>query len=101
MLYHEKRNPFFKLGFNENHIPNQKSYEKKRKQRLDQWDNPTVSWPPYMPRPTMHNGKTLIKEVEHEYKEGILESRPFKVPPYRTGDVLDVTLFKSLSEGKF
>ncbi len=54
-----------------------------------------------MPRPTMHTGKTLIGEVEKEYKESIIAARPFKVPPYRTGDVLDVTMFKSLSEGKF
>jgi hypothetical protein len=39
--------------------------------------------------------------VEKEYKNSIVTDRPFKVPPYRTGDVVDVTLFKSLSEGKF
>ena len=46
-------------------------------------------------------GKTLIGEVESEYKKSIITSRPFKVPAYRTGDVLDVTMFRSLSEGKF
>jgi len=54
-----------------------------------------------MPRPTMHRGKTLISEIEKEYKEKIRTSRPFKVPNYRTGDVVDVTMFRSLSEGKF
>lgn len=49
----------------------------------------------------MHSGKTLIKEVEKEYVNSIVSTRPFKVPPYRTGDVVDVTMFKSLSEGKF
>lgn len=49
----------------------------------------------------MHKGKTLIKELEREYLNQILENRPFKVPAYRTGDVVDVTMFKSLSEGKF
>jgi ribosomal protein L19 len=68
-LYNPKRNPFYKLGFNENHIPNQSGYEKARKKRLDLWENPTHSWPPYLPRPTMHSGKTLISEVEREYKE--------------------------------
>ena len=48
----------------------------------------------------MHKGKTLISEIEKEYKEKIIKERPFKVPEFRTGDVLDVTLFKSLSEGK-
>jgi ribosomal protein L19 len=33
--------------------------------------------------------------------EKIKSSRPFKVPNYRTGDVVDVTMFLSLSEGKF
>lgn len=49
----------------------------------------------------MHVGKTLINEIEKEYKDNIIATRPFKVPPYRTGDVVDVTMFKSLSEGKF
>ena len=100
-LYHRKRNAFYKLGYNENHIPHQGSYEKDRKKKLDQWENPPYSWPPFLPRPTMHHGKTLIAELESEYKEKIRTSRPFKVPPYRTGDVVDVTLFRSLSEGKF
>jgi ribosomal protein L19 len=49
----------------------------------------------------MHRGKTLIGEIEKEYKESIKASRPFKVPNYRSGDVVDVTMFRSLSEGKF
>jgi ribosomal protein L19 len=31
----------------------------------------------------MHKGKTLINEIEKEYKESIKSSRPFKVPNYR------------------
>ena len=49
----------------------------------------------------MHRGKTLIAEIEKEYKEKIKAARPFKVPNYRSGDVVDVTMFRSLSEGKF
>lgn len=49
----------------------------------------------------MHKGKTLIAEIEKEYKDKIRTSRPFKVPNYRSGDVVDVTMFRSLSEGKF
>lgn len=41
----------------------------------------------------MHKGKTLINEVEKEYKDKIITERPFKVPEYRTGDVLDLTMF--------
>ena len=96
-----KRNPFLKLGFNENHIPHQGNYEKVKKQKLEAWENPTYSWPPFLPRPTMHNGKTLISELEKEYMDKIKITRPFKVPTYRSGDVVDVTMFRSLSEGKF
>lgn len=49
----------------------------------------------------MHKGKTLINHLEKEYMESIRTSRPFKVPNYRSGDVVDVTMFRSLSEGKF
>jgi ribosomal protein L19 len=49
----------------------------------------------------MHRGKTLIAEIEKEYKDKIKASRPFKVPNFRSGDVVDVTMFRSLSEGKF
>lgn len=49
----------------------------------------------------MHKGKTLISEIEKEYMEKIKSTRLFKVPNFRTGDVVDVTLFRSLSEGKF
>ena len=90
-----------KLGYNENHIPNQGQYEKRRKEKLAQWDSPPHNWPPFLPRPTMHKGKTLLLEIEKEYMEKIKVARLFKVPPYRTGDVVDVTMFKSLSEGKF
>lgn len=96
-----KRNAFFKLGYNENHIPNQAGYEKKRKTKLEQWENPAFSWPPHLPAPTMHKGRTLLSEIEKQYMEGIKTARPFKVPSYRSGDVVDVTMFKSLSEGKF
>jgi ribosomal protein L19 len=49
----------------------------------------------------MHTGKTLISEVEREYRLEIEKGRQFKLPNYRSGDVVDVTMFRSLSEGKF
>ena len=60
--YHKKRNPFYKLQYNENHIPNQQKYARIRlnKPKLPQWDNPAFDWPPKLPRPTMHKGKALI-----------------------------------------
>lgn len=54
-----------------------------------------------MPRPSMHRGQTLLNHIDGEERRKIEESREFKMPDYRTGDVLDVTLFTSLSEGKF
>jgi len=49
----------------------------------------------------MHRGKTLIKEIEREEKEKIEQDRPWKVPNYRSGDLVEVAMFQSLSEGKF
>ena len=39
-------------------------------------------------------------EIENEYIKKIEENRPFKVPNYRSGDVVEVSYFDSLSEGK-
>lgn len=49
----------------------------------------------------MHAGKTLMNEINKEYMEQIKANRLFKAPNYRSGDVVDVTMFKSMSEGKF
>ena len=54
-----------------------------------------------MPRPTMHRHQTLLNHIDSEERQKIENSREFKMPDYRTGDVLDVTLFQSLSEGKY
>ena len=95
------RQTFYKRAFNENHIPNQTKYEKIRKQRLDQWDNPKYNWPPKMPRPTMHRDRTLLNHIDSEERQKIEKSRDCEMPNYRTGDILEVTQFLSLSEGKF
>ena len=39
-------------------------------------------------------------EIENEYIKKIEDNRPFKVPNYRSGDVVEVSYFDSLSEGK-
>ena len=97
----KKRNAFVKLGYNPNHIPNQSKYNQIRKKRLDQWDNPVFNWPPKMPRPTMHVGKTLLGHLDSDERKRIEADRPYTMPDYRTGDVMKVTMFNSLSEGKF
>ena len=96
-----KRSAFFKLGYNPEHIPLSGPYERRRKKKLDQWENPKYDWPPRIPRPTKHKGKALLNHIESEYRKKIQEERPFSMPPYRTGDVIDLTYFLSLSEGKF
>lgn len=97
----KKRGAFFKLGYNDKHIPHQGGYAKAKKKRLDQWDNPKFNWPPRVPRPTMHKGKALLMHLDSEQKQKIEKERPFSMPNYRTGDVIDLTYFLSLSEGKF
>ena len=96
-----KRNSFHKVAYNEGHIPHQGEYAKKRKERLSQWSDPTFNWPPVMPRPTMHRGKTLLSHIDSDERKRIEGEREFKMPNYRTGDVLELTMFQSLSEGKF
>jgi len=64
-----KRNPFYKLGFNPNHIPDESKYSEKRKTPLPHWQKPTYNWPPRIPRPTMHRGKTLLAHIDSEYRQ--------------------------------
>ena len=100
--YLRKREPFYRTGFNEHHIPNQSGYDQRREKspRLDAWENPQYTWPPVMPRPTMHRGKTLLNHLESEEKQRQLENRDFDLPDYRTGDVVKFTMYGSLSEKK-
>jgi len=101
-LYHKKREPFLKQGYNPNHIPIQSNYLKVRAQKpkLDQWENPEYNWPPIMPRATLYKGKALLSHLESEEREKIKASRDFDIPDYRTGDVARFTMYGSLSEKK-
>ena len=54
-----------------------------------------------MPRPTMYKGKTLINHLDSEEKKKIEKKRPFTMPQYRSGDVMEITAFNSISEGKY
>jgi hypothetical protein len=54
-----------------------------------------------MPRPTMFKGKTLINHLDSEEKKKIEKARPFTMPLYRSGDVMEITAFNSISEGKY
>jgi hypothetical protein len=94
----KKRDAFYKLGYNENHIPAKNKL--KRKPRLAAWDNPEMSWPPKLPRAHMHKGKTLLNHLDSIEKHKILAKRGFEIPDYRTGDVVKVSKVFSLSENK-
>ncbi len=83
-------------------MPNQTNYDKVKRKKQGEW-NENRGHPvfPYVPRPTKLKEKALMQEIEQEERKRIIKERPFSVPDYRTGDVLDVTMFHSLSEGKF
>ena len=100
-LYRRKRETYYKLGYNENHIPNQGKYEKIKAKRpkLEAWENPQFDWPPKIPRPTLHRGKALINSLDAEERDNIIRDRDFNIPDYRTGDVLEFKMLHSKSEG--
>ena len=92
---------FEKHGYNENHIPHQGNYPRdKKKQRLAQWDNPKFDWPPRLPKPTMHKGKTLLNHIDAEERQKISRSREFSIPNIRTGDVVELSMFENASSAK-
>jgi len=96
-----KRSVFDKHGYNENHLPHQGNYPRdKKKQRLEQWDKPKFDWPPKLPRPTLHSGKTLLNHVDSEERQRIQRSREFSIPNLRTGDVVELSMFQSVSSAK-
>lgn len=94
-MFHKKRLTFHKLGYNPNHIPVQNNYLKQRKAKLDQWENPEFDWPPKLPRPTMHSGKTLLSQLDREEKLKIIKNRNFEIPDFRTGDVVEFNVLSS------
>lgn len=54
-----------------------------------------------MNKPTQHINKALLNQIDSEVKKDIEKDRQFQVPNYRSGDVMEVTLFNSLSQGTF
>lgn len=98
--YVRKRSPFDKTSYIEDYVPRPTKYHKDRKPRLAQWDDPNVHWPPVLAAPTKHQGKTLIKELEKEEKLRLDLSKPFDIPDFRPGDVVEFSYIHSVSEGK-
>lgn len=48
----------------------------------------------------MHTGKTLINHIDSEERQKIQKQREFAIPNLRTGDVVEVSMFNSISEAK-
>lgn len=92
---------FAKTGYNENHLEHQGNYPRdKKKEKLSQWDDPKFNWPPRVPRPTMHKGKTLLNHIDSEERQKIQKGREFSIPNFRSGDVVELSMFQSISEAK-
>ena len=49
----------------------------------------------------MYKGKTLLSHLESEERKKIAADREFVMPEFRAGDVMKVTMFSSISEGKY
>eukprot|EP01015_Nassula_variabilis_P030353 TRINITY_DN665_c0_g2_i2.p1 TRINITY_DN665_c0_g2~~TRINITY_DN665_c0_g2_i2.p1 ORF type:complete len:258 (-),score=27.19 TRINITY_DN665_c0_g2_i2:174-947(-) len=98
--YQQQRSPFDKTNYVEGWVPRPNKYHKARKPRLPQWDDPNVHWPPVLAQPTKLKGRSLIREVEAQEKAQIEKLRPFKVPDFRSGDVIEFDYMFSLSEAK-
>mmetsp|Transcript_12343 Transcript_12343/g.15744 ORF Transcript_12343/g.15744 Transcript_12343/m.15744 type:complete len:163 (+) Transcript_12343:112-600(+) len=96
-----KRFVYDKHGFNPNHIPHQGNYPKdKKKEKLEQWDNPKFNWPPKLPKATMYSGRTLLNHIDAEERQKIQRDREFSLPNLRTGDVVELSMFQSVSSAK-
>jgi ribosomal protein L19 len=85
------RSPFDKTSYIENYIPPR--LQKNQKQA--KWDDPDYHWPPKMEPYTKYSGRALLSELEKEYLQEC-KSR-IEVPEFRTGDLLEVSYFYSLS----
>ena len=48
----------------------------------------------------MHNGKALLNQIDKEQKDKINKDRDFEIPDYRTGDVVRIKMYHSMSEKK-
>ena len=48
----------------------------------------------------MHRGKTLLNHIDSEERKRIQKEREFSLPNVRTGDVVELSMFQSISEAK-
>ena len=88
------RSPFDKTNYIDNYVPG--NYV--RKPRQAKWDDPDYEWPPKMPRYTRLSNRALVQEVETEYLESLKKEKV--VPDIKTGDLIQVTTYQSMSGKK-
>lgn len=69
-------------------MPREKKFHHNRKPRLAQWDDPNVVWPPVSVKPTKSHGKKLLDELQQEEASYLKLSKGFKIPDFRSGDVI-------------
>jgi hypothetical protein len=98
--YLPRRSPFDQTSYIDDFIPRPNQFPKTRKPKLTQWTDPKVVWPVLLPKPTKLNGNALIHEIEKEEKVKIERLRPFILPNFKSGDVIQFTFYHSLSEKK-
>ena len=48
----------------------------------------------------MHKGKTLLNHIDSEERMKISRGREFSIPNLRTGDVVELSMFQSISSAK-
>ena len=48
----------------------------------------------------MHRGRTLLSHLDSEERQKIQKGREFSIPNFRTGDVVELSMFQSISEAK-
>lgn len=48
----------------------------------------------------MHTGRTLLNHIDSEERKRIAKGREFSIPNFRTGDVVELSMFQSISEAK-
>lgn len=91
--YTPKRSVFDKTTYNEEWIPRERLYNKHRKPRQPEWDDPNYLYPKlipplYKPCSFKHYVRTVIEEEE---KEKALRSKEYLLTDIRPGDIVDIS----------
>lgn len=89
-----------KTGHVEGYVPDPLPWGERRKPRQAGWDAEDVVWPPVLPAPTRLRGRALLQEVNEQERIRLSLLKPFAVPDFRSGDLVQFHYAHSMSEGK-